>query len=174
MPRKFIQRYMPNPASLREHPVLRPLGNLLHDPGIWHLHKRSVSGACFIGCFCAFLPIPFQMIPAALLAIASRCNLPIAVALVWISNPLTIGPLFYFAYRLGAWLLNTEPTIHAVELNVEWLTIQLHHIWKPLLLGSITCGWVAGVSASVLSRLLWRFHVIRRWKARRAKRKSAS
>jgi uncharacterized protein (DUF2062 family) len=170
MPRKFIQRHLPNPSNLREHPVLRPLGNLLQDPGIWHLHKRSVSGACFIGLFCAFLPIPFQMVPAALLAIASRCNLPLSIALVWISNPLTIGPLFYFAYKLGAWLLDTEPSIQHIELNVDWLTMQVGQIWRPLLLGSVTCGWVAGVSASVISRVLWRLHVVRRWRSRRKRR----
>jgi len=111
------------------------------------------------------------MVPAALLAIASRCNLPLSVALVWVSNPLTIGPLFYFAYRLGAWLLGVEPSIEHIELNLNWLTVQLSHIWRPLLLGSVTCGWIAGVSASVISRVLWRFHVIKRWKSRKAHRK---
>ena len=87
MPKKFLRKYLPNPKQIRELPALRPLGKWLQEPELWHLHRRSVSGAVFIGMFCAFMPIPFQMVVAASLAVFSRCNLPISVALVWITNP---------------------------------------------------------------------------------------
>ena len=54
---------------------------------------------------------------ASVLAIVSRCNLPVAFALVWITNPLTIPPMFYFAYRLGAWLLGMDVEIDSIELS---------------------------------------------------------
>ena len=72
MPRKFFQRFMPSPQALREQPALRPFGRFLHSPEVWQLHRRSVSGACFIGLFCAFMPIPFQMLPAAAIALLTR------------------------------------------------------------------------------------------------------
>ncbi len=171
MPRRFLRRYIPTPQALREHSALRPLGDLLYKhPEIWHLHRRSVAGACFIGLFCAFLPIPMQMPVAAVIAVAARCNLPIAVALVWITNPITMPPIFFFAYKLGAWLLGTTLTIESVELSFDWLSSQLGHVWKPLLLGSLVCGWVSGVSAFVIVRVAWRLHVIRRWQERRHRR----
>ena len=49
MPRGLVRRYLPDPDKLREHRALRPLGNLLHAPEIWHFHRRSVAGAAFIG-----------------------------------------------------------------------------------------------------------------------------
>jgi len=171
MPRDFLRRYLPNPRSVRENPALRPVSKWLNNPEIWHLHKRSVSGAAFIGLFCAFMPIPFQMLVAGALALVSRCNLPLSVALVWITNPITIPPMFYFAYRLGAWLLNMELEVTSVHLSWDWLTANIGNIGYPLVFGSLVCGWVSGVTAMVLVRVLWRMHVLRRWRERRLRRK---
>ena len=128
----------------------------------------------FIGLFCAFLPLPVgQMLVAALLAVFARCNLPIAVALVWVTNPLTFGPIFYFAYKLGAWLLGIDAAAAEWDLSWQWLWQRLREIWWPLTLGSLVCGWVAGLTGSVLARLLWRLHVVRRWRERRERRRAA-
>ncbi len=147
MPRHFLRRYLPSNSSLREHSALQPLGTLLQNPQIWHLHRRSVSGAFFIGLFCAFLPVPFQMLIAATLAVFTRCNLPISVALVWVTNPVTFAPMFYFAYKLGAWLLGAVPTATSEHMDWSWLSSQASQIWKPLLLGSLVCGWFLGTAA---------------------------
>ncbi len=157
---------------MRTHRALRPVSRWLHEPELWHLHRRSVAGATFIGLFCAFLPVPFQMLIAALLAVASRCNLPISVVLVWITNPITIPPMFYFAYRLGAWLLDRRIEVSTIELSWSWLSANLHAIGLPLVFGSLVCGWVAGVTGMVLVRVAWRFHVIRRWRMRRERRRA--
>jgi len=106
MPKKPLSRYLPDAEKVRANPALRPVSYLLDRKEIWHLHRRSAAGAAFIGLFCAFVPIPAQMLLAAVLAVVFRCNLPMSVGLVWVSNPLTFPPLFYFAYRLGAWLLD--------------------------------------------------------------------
>ena len=91
---------MPDHEKIRQHPQLNKLfGTLLHDPNLLHLNRRSISGAFFIGMFWAFMPMPFQMIPAAALAIYFRTNLPISIGLVWFTNPITIPPFFYFCYK---------------------------------------------------------------------------
>jgi hypothetical protein len=110
------------------------------------------------------------MLIASFLAIFSRCNLPVAFALVWITNPITIPPIFYFAYRLGAWLLGVDVEISEIELSISWLRENASIIGYPLVFGSLVCGWVAGVSGFVIVRLLWRLHVIRRWQERKARR----
>jgi uncharacterized protein (DUF2062 family) len=124
----------------------------------------------FTGLFCAFLPVPGQMLIAGGIAIAARCNLPLSVALVWITNPITIPPIFFFTYKLGAWLLDWEIIVHEFVPTFAWLAQQVSQIWQPLLLGSLLCGWVAGVSGFVLTRVAWRMHVVRRWRARRGRR----
>lgn len=172
MPRRLLQRHLPNADSIREHPLLRPVRHLLREPELWRLHRRSVGGACFIGMFSAFLPLPGQTVVAAALAVAARCNLPIALLLVQVTNPLTIPPMFFFAYRLGAWLLGVEAAVTNFELSWAFLSTQLAQLWKPLLLGSLVCGWVSGLTLMVVARLLWRFHVLRRWRERRAAHKA--
>lgn len=170
----WIKKYLPTAQTIREQRSLGPVRNLLLKPELWHLHRRSASGAVFIGLFCAFLPLPIGQMPVAgLLAVLTRCNVPIAIALVWVTNPITFAPIYYFAYKLGAWLLGIEPTQIEWELSWRWLGERLAHIWWPLTLGCLTCGWVSGLTGAVVARLMWRVHAIRRWKQRRIKRHAA-
>jgi uncharacterized protein len=171
MPKKLLRRYLPDSRTIRESRALRPVRRWLHEPDLWHLNRRSVSGAVFIGLFCAFLPIPFQMLPAALLALAARCNLPLSIALVWVSNPLTMGPMVYFAYRLGAWLLDRRIEVASIHLSWEWLGAHIGDIGWPLLVGSLVSGWVVGLTGLVVVRVTWRLHVISRWRVRLEKRR---
>ena len=68
MPRKLIKGLLPDSATLRRHPHLARFGARLHDPNLWHLNRRAISGAVAVGLFCALLPLPGQMLIAALLA----------------------------------------------------------------------------------------------------------
>ena len=171
MPHHPFRRYLPTIDSIRETPILRPLRHLLHDPELWHLHRRSVGVACFIGMFCAFIPLPGQMLIVAILAIAARCNLPIALGLVWVTNPVTITPMFLFAYRLGAWLLDMDPVFRDIDLSWQSLGASFAVLWRPLILGSLVCGWVSGLTLAVIARLAWRLHILRRWRQRREQRR---
>lgn len=113
------------------------------------------------------IPMPSQMIGAALFAILFRANLPLSIALVWISNPLTMGPIFYFNYEIGAMILGqaVDPNLK-FELSWHWLTEVLGELWKPLYLGSTVVGLVLGVVSYFGIHILWRMHVISRWKER--------
>ena len=165
-----LKQYLPTKETIRGQKSLGPVRDLLLEPELWHFHRRAVSGAVFIGLFCAFLPIPFQMLVAGLLAVFARCNVPISVALVWITNPFTFAPMFFFAYKLGAWLLDMEVTRIEWEFSLSWFVSTMAAIGAPLLLGSVICGWVSGLTGVVLSRWLWRRHIVRRWRQRRERR----
>lgn len=173
MARRLIKRWFPDPHKVRHHKHLRLFGTLLHDPNLWHLNRHSVSDAFAIGLFMAFVPMPFQMIPAAALAIYLRANLPIAVALVWITNPFTMPPVFYFCYLLGAWILNTPPLPFEFEPTWEWIGWELSRIWQPFLLGSLVVASVASLAGYWSIRGLWRWHVIRDWERRKTRRPRA-
>lgn len=162
---------MPDHHKIRTHRHMRIFGRLIHDPNIWHLNRRSVAGAVALGLFNAFVPIPGQMLLSAAGAIFWRVNLPIAVGLVWITNPVTIPPMFYFAYLVGTWILGAP--VHEVKfaMSWEWVTAELVLIWRPFLLGCLICGATSAAGGYGAMRGFWRLMVVRDWQARRSRRK---
>lgn len=161
---------MPDHKTVREHKYLRFFGTLLHDANLWHLNRSSVSGAFAVGLFSAFIPVPMQMILAAALAIPFRVNLPISVGLVWITNPFTMPPIFYFSYKVGTWILDTPVQHVEFALTSEWLASELGAIWEPFLLGCLICGMVSGLLGYVTMRIIWRLSVVRSWQERKNRR----
>ena len=135
MPRRLFKRYMPDPTSIREHKSLRFLGTLLHDPNLWHLNRHSVARAMAVGLFAAFLPIPLQMLLAAILAIIVRGNMPIAVSLVWLTNPITMPAVFFCTYQTGAWLMDVPARHLPDELTWEWISGELSTLVAAVLAG---------------------------------------
>lgn len=171
MPKKFLKKHLPHPSKVKENRYLKVFGRLLHDENLWHLNRRSITKATAIGLFCAFLPIPFQMVVAAGLAILWHGNILMSAALVWITNPLTMPAIFYFTYCVGAWILAEQMHAIEVELSVEWLTHQFLQIWKPLLLGSVICGVVFAVIGYFAALVLWRMHIMHQYRTRHKKDK---
>lgn len=173
MARKLLRRFIPTSASIKNNPALHFLGDLLHDPNLFHLNRHSVSVAFLIGVFIAFLPIPGQMPVAALAALMLRCNLPIAITLVWITNPLTMPAVYFGCYEVGRWLMQLEPTTIAIHFTWEWISNKFILIWKPFLLGCVVCGVVFGGLSYILMQLFWRWHVVQNWEKRKKRRLAA-
>lgn len=170
MARKLIKRFMPDAHTIRHHKHLKIFGTLLHSPNLWHLNRYSVSRAFAIGLFMASMPMPFQMLPAALLAVLFHANLPISLALVWLSNPITMPPFFYFCYKVGTWILQTPPQLFEFEISWEWLVQELTHDWQPFFLGCVVVGAVLSFLGYFGMRIFWRWHVVSEWEARKARR----
>jgi uncharacterized protein (DUF2062 family) len=143
------------------------------DANIWHLNRHSVSGAFAVGLFMAFVPIPFQMVLAAAAAIFFRVNLPLSVALVWITNPVTIPPMFFFAYLVGTWITGEKATLEPFQFSLDWvMNGGLNEVWPPLLIGSLVCATVSSIVGYGLILWIWRWRVLEKWKARQIRKKN--
>jgi len=169
MPRNFLKKFF-SKNKFKEEKSFSIFGELIHDQNLWHMRRRSVAGACAIGLFCAFIPIPFQMILAAGLAIIFRCNLPISVALVWVTNPITMTPLFFLAYKVGTFLTDTHLSTFEFEPSLNWLFTELRERWKPFLVGCLFSGTLAGLFGFIVARILWRLRVISFWNKRKLRK----
>ena len=170
MPKKTLKMIVPSPARMREIKSLRVLGDWVYAGNLWHVNRYSASMAFFIGLFVAFMPIPGQMVAAALLAVLVRCNLPLSVGLVWITNPVTLPAIFYLAYKVGAMIIDVPVENIEFELSFYWLTNSLVTIWKPFLLGCLICGLFFGSLGYFTISMMWRWRVASRWRERKRKR----
>ncbi|MCV6639240.1 DUF2062 domain-containing protein [Candidatus Albibeggiatoa sp. nov. NOAA] len=173
MARKFFKRMLPHPKTFKSHPHLQFLGDWLHEPNLWHLNRKSLAGGMAVGLFSAFIPFPLQMLWAAILAIYFKVNIPLAVSLVWLTNPITIPPMFYLAYRLGAFMMGLSPKNIDLTLEMDQLMQIFANSWQPLLLGSFTMGLIFAVIGYYTVNILWKRHVKHLWDKRCAKRKLA-
>lgn len=171
MIREHLRHILPSKSQIHQNSTYKRLfGRLLQNPRLWHLNRDAVAQGVSIGIFIAFIPVPFQMVFAAAIAIAIGCNLPIAVASVWISNPVTFPPIFYAAYKVGAVLLHQTPKIIEFHWTLEWMLAKLADIWQPLLLGGAVLGLAAAAVGNMLVRILWYLSIVHRWHARRNRR----
>lgn len=170
MAKKLLKRWMPDPEKVRSHEGLKFIAHELHQPYLWHLTRHSASRAFLIGMFWAFVPMPFQMVPAALFALWFHANLPLSIGLVWLTNPITMVPIWYVSYKLGMLLIGGDPLPDDFQFTVENLTASFTHIWKQLYVGSIAIGTGLGLFCYFGLDYFWRWHSMRRWQLRSQRR----
>lgn len=172
MPKKFIKRLLPNPDSITSNKCLRPLHRWLQNPNLFHLNRRSAAGAFAVGLFFAFIPVPFQMVLAATGAIIFRVNLPLSVVLVWVSNPITMPPIFLFCYEFGAFVLQAPKKAFGFELSWKWLEYAIVHLGLPFFVGCILCAIISAIVGYLTIRVLWWRTVVKSWRRRQLERKA--
>ena len=159
MPRRFFRKFAFKRHHVSEQWYMAPFRHLLQDHRLWGIRRRWVVPAFATGLFIAFLPFPGHTLMGALSALALRINIPVAAVSTWVSNPLTMGPLYYFAYRLGVSILDVPPQPFAFEMSIDWVTHTFVTIWQPMLLGSILLGSAAALLGYIVLDLLWRISI---------------
>ena len=126
-----------------------------------------------MGLFIAFMPIPGHMLVAALAALLLRVNIPVAALAVWVTNPLTVVPIFYLAYRLGCAVMNIPAQSFPEEFSWNWMTTQLVDVWKPLWFGSMILATSIASAAYIFINVVWRMSTAYRYRRRHSIRGSS-
>jgi len=166
MPRRFFRRVSGGYLRKERSWYLRPFDALLAHPTFLSVSRRSVAGAVWVGLFIGLLPLPGQTIIAVLAALLLRVNVPIAAVTPLITNPLTMGPIFYWEYSLGRLILDIPPSSFAIDLSWDWVMSGLHAIWKPLLLGCFISATIVASISYVSVSVAWRLIVAARYRRR--------
>ena len=159
MPRRFFRKFAVKRHELSEKWFLTPFRHMLHDHRLWGIRRKNVVPAVALGLFVAFMPLPGHYLLSALLALALRINIPIAVLTTFVSNPLTMGPIYYFCYKVGAFLLQVPERPFEFEMTLDWLTEIFVSIWQPMLLGCVLVGAIAALVGYALLDALWRYSI---------------
>lgn len=105
---RFFLKYLPRRSNVARFPGLRRIGERARKlPFLWSYRGGPLIRSFYIGSVITLLPLyGIQLLAGALCAIVGRCNLPIVVALAFVTNPLTSPPIYYGTYRLGRWLID--------------------------------------------------------------------
>lgn len=179
MARKFFRRFLPSHDSVKANRHIARLGPWLQHHNLWHLRRRSVAGGIAAGLFAGLIPgsNPVQFTAGALLAIAFRVNLPVSMLVTLYSNPFTIVPLYYIAFKLGQLVLlqsGGEPPPIAFGLEgkgfTEWLPAAfewLVSVGKPLAIGLPLLAVLLAVTGYFATDWMWRLYVRCAWQRRR-------
>lgn len=182
MLRKLCRRYLPSHESVRSNRYVAWLGPRLQHHNLWHLHRRSVAGGVAAGLFAGLIPgsNPVQFTAGALLAIAGRVNLPVAMLVTLYSNPFTIVPLYYLAFKLGQLaLLESGGALPSLALGLEekgfseWLPAALEwvgSVGKPLVVGLPLLAILLAVAGYFAVDWTWRLSVSCAWASRSKRR----
>ncbi len=130
------------------------------DSIYWVGDRKSFARAGFIGSFCMMLPVPFQMVLGSVFAYYLRANIPLATALAWVTNPLTMWPIWYGGYVFGTWILAT-PDLHEASAHIAigsqlWFDEVFPLIWKPFYIGNMLLGVIIGMTLyTLISHFRW-------------------
>ena len=92
-----------------------------------------------------------------------RANLPVLVGLQWVSNPLTMGPIYYADYQIGIValeLFGIDLDIDTTLRDFDWSEFQWKEIWglidtfPPMMLGGLIIGSFVGLVGVALYKIL--------------------
>lgn len=155
------------------------LNKILHADDTPHAIALGVALAVLV----AFLPlVGFQTAIAIGLAAMFHANKAVCIPIVWITNPLTLGPIYTACWALGRWIMSSPVTTRSAEvlskLQDEQQTFRVFELdsWKNLLSRLVDLGtelWlgcaVVGIVAAVLSYFISR-QGVRSYRERRRQR----
>ena len=97
----------------------------------------AIARGAALGTWVALTPtVGIQMFVVGILGIPLRANIPVAVALVWVSNPVTMVPLYFLYYRLGTLVLAEPGLTYAVlseRLDAAYELARGEGLWAGLM-----------------------------------------
>jgi hypothetical protein len=130
------------------------------------INRKMVSRAVMVGLFIAMIPMPMQMLAVVLISPFFRFNVPIAVSLVWITNPFTMPFIYYIEYLTGNFFLMQEG-VSDIQMSMEWFQKNIADIFIPLYLGTVFYSLLFSIGGYYLVNWLWIISVNRAKKKKR-------
>ena len=153
--KKWMRR-LPRRSNVHRYPVLKWFsGTARRHSYLWSFRTREMRSAIFFGMIIALMPlVGIQMLIVFFMAVWLRSNLPLIVAIQWISNPLTMGPIYYADYKIGMAMMELfgiapEPN-PILQPDYDWSHFQWANLadlldtFPPMMLGGLAFGIFLG------------------------------
>ncbi len=142
-------------AWLGRHPVA---ATLLDRAGCLHPDRRTLARGVAVGVFVGLSPtVGFQTLLMLLGCVALRANFPIAFLVSWVSNPLTMAPLYLGFNQLGEAVFHRATGTATLEGDTNgWIEIGY------LAFGSLVVALPLAIVSYALVLAVWRAAILRR------------
>jgi hypothetical protein len=162
---RFFRRNLPTEARLRAWTGERPwVKRMFSQSGFLGLQRRTLARGVGVGLFVGLTPtVGFQTLLMICLCVFLRASFPAAFLVSWISNPFTVGPLYFAFNRLGEALFGDLLRGSLALLGIGSKAAE-HTVY--LVLGSLLIALPAALGGYWLFLGAWRLSVLRRWRSR--------
>ncbi len=120
----------------------------------FNINRKMITRGVSIGLFWGFIPMPMQMLAVVATTPFIRFNVPLAIVIVWLSNPFTMPFMYYVEYLTGNLILGKEK-IADMELTVDWFSTHVGDIFVPLYVGTAFYSIVISTLVYFLLNWLW-------------------
>ncbi|MGH1426870.1 MAG: DUF2062 domain-containing protein [Arenicella sp.] len=164
-----LRRKLPKKHEIENTPSLSMFKSFWKRPELWAMNRNSLPLGIAIGIFCAFMPMPFEMVLAAFLAIALGGNVIFAISFVWISNPFTWIPLYTPCYWIGTKIFRIEP-IAITNMSSLRINAELGYHYAALWVGCTLVGLTLAFLSYFTLKVIWRRQVRHEWGLRKSQR----
>ena len=168
----WVRGHAPTRESIGRSRMLRPVAHRLLAPALWRFNRRSVPRGVALGMGTGIL-LPFAHMPlAAVLALPARANIPVAVMMTLVSNPLTFVEIVWLEHRLGRFVLRLDTAVPGQPVREVAASGWLHWLMSSAgvaMVGALVLAPVVAAAGYAVAALGWRQWVARRW-ARRHRR----
>lgn len=180
VPQKRLKDLLPTPEKILESRTLKLFAPHLADQRLWQFNRHSLNKAVYIGVLSAFFPLPGQMLLALVGSLIFRANVPMALGLTWLTNPLTTLPVFYASYYVGAKILD----VPMVSLRLIGRMIADFSLWilsngaNPFItyrgtvslaafcLGLTILAIITSIICGLAFKAVWRYKTVISWQKR--------
>ena len=168
----WFSAHFPTREGLEKNRWVRPFAHLVLRPGLWRFNRRSVPRGVALGLFAGIL-VPFaHSFIAAVSAVFTRANVPVAIVTTWSSNPFTWPLIFpgaiFVSGRLGLRVdMVSYEALRAKDAGIgEWIGWLLSDAAPALLFGLFVIATVLASVGYLATSFGWRWWVVRKRMAR--------
>jgi hypothetical protein len=169
----WITRHIPTRESMERSRMLRPFAPHLSHPALWRMSRKSVPRGVALGLFVGVIIPVMHTAIAAVIAIPLRANVAVTAAFTLVVNPLTIPPIYYAAYRIGAWELNHDATLvnpaaaERFSSELSRFLFWIHQASGPIAVGVLTLAFASAAIGYAAAAVLWRWRLGNKLRRRR-------
>lgn len=158
---KRLLKPLPRRANVTRYPVVKWFAQAAHRrPYLWSFKRAHVLPSLYVGSVLSLLPLyGIQLVLAFGAALAVRGNLTVMAALQLVTNPFTVGPLYFGTYLVGQWII--DHTGFGLGAGTWGTRIN------ALFIGGVVCG----LAMALVVDVVWR---VAAWEARRFRARHAA